>query len=254
MRRLKLVIEYDGSQLCGWQRQKNGPSVQGHVEEVISRLVGHPVSVTGASRTDAGVHARGQVAICAIDNAIPERGLRRATNAELPPSIALVDVAMAPENWHPRFSSTGKHYRYHVLTRENRSPFEHGRMWHVGLPMDLAAIERALPSFIGTHDFEAFRASGCDAPSSIREIFSLTATQVSPDCLQFDIRGNAFLRNMVRIIVGTLVDIGLAREISHDIPALIASRDRKRTGQTAPPDGLTLMEVFYSGARPFIWR
>ncbi|MBK9070818.1 MAG: tRNA pseudouridine(38-40) synthase TruA [Myxococcales bacterium] len=254
IRRVKLVIEYDGSALCGWQRQQNGPTVQGHLERCLGEVVGHAVTVVGASRTDAGVHAHGQVAVCEIDNTIPDLGLRRATNAALPPSIALVEVSPAADDWHPRYSATAKHYRYQVLTRHDRSPFSHGRMWHVDRPIDLGAIARALPAFVGTHDFSAFRAIGCDAATPVREIFSVTAAQVDPNLLQFDIHGNAFLRNMVRIVVGTLVDIGLGRAEQTDVAAIIASKDRTQAGQTAPPDGLSLMQVFYSGARPYVPR
>lgn len=252
MRRLRLKIAYDGSQLCGWQRQQNGPSVQQHLEEVIGGLVGHPVAVTGASRTDAGVHAHGQVAVCELDNAIPDHGLRRAANAALPPSIAVLEVSPAPPAWHPRFSATGKHYRYLIATGATRSPFDYGKAWHVEWPLDLARIQAALPALLGEQDFAAFRAAACDAKTTMREITALSIQQVGEDKLLLDLEGNAFLRNMVRIIVGTLVDIGRGHRDPEELPLMLASKDRTQAGQTAPPQGLYLMEVRYSGARPWV--
>jgi tRNA pseudouridine38-40 synthase len=244
-RTIRLVLEYDGTGLAGWQRQHNGPSVQQHLEEALAAMVGTPTAVTGASRTDAGVHALGQVAHFHTDKAIPVHGFRRGLNALLPPSIAVVDSAEAAPGFHARFHSRGKHYRYTLLTRPDRSPLWRDRAWHRPRPLDLAAMERAAAHMLGERDFVAFRASGCTARSTRRRVDTIRFTRERGDLLHLDVYGNAFLRNMVRIMAGTLVDVGEGRLGADEIPAILDSRDRTRAGRTAPPGGLTLVAVFY---------
>jgi tRNA pseudouridine38-40 synthase len=244
-RTIRLVLEYDGTDLCGWQRQLNGPTVQQHVEEALELMLGAPAQVTGASRTDSGVHALGQVAAFRTESSIPAFGFRRGLNGHLPPSIAVIEADEVPESFHPRFDARGKHYRYALLMRQERSPIDRDRAWHVPVPVDIGAMREAAAHLIGEHDFAAFRATGCGAKTTQREITEVTISDIAPDRLHIDVRGNAFLRNMVRIVAGTLVDVGHSRLAPSQMAEIITARDRTRAGQTAPAHGLTLVQVFY---------
>ncbi|HMG54490.1 MAG TPA: tRNA pseudouridine(38-40) synthase TruA [Kofleriaceae bacterium] len=251
MRHIRLVVEYDGTSLCGWQRQSNGPTVQGHLEAALARLLAHEVSVVGASRTDAGVHARGQVASFRTERPIPLHGIRRGLNSLLPAAIAVAEASEAADDFHPRFSATGKHYRYLVLTRSERSPRWRDRAWHQPGTLDLAAMRHAAAALIGEHDFAAFRAAGCTANRTVRRIDEIAIAATSEDLwlLGVDVRGNAFLRNMVRIVVGTLVEVGMGRRAGEQVAEILASRDRTRAGITAPAHGLELVSVGYDGRK-----
>ena len=231
--------------LCGWQRQLNGPTVQGHVEGALADLLGHPTPVIGASRTDAGVHARGQVCAFWTARTIPVHGIQRALNGRLPPQIAIVAADEVADDFHPRFSARGKHYRYTILTRDERSPRLRDRAWHLHHALDLPAMRRASTSLIGEHDFAAFRAAGCSARTTVRRIFAIEVTTLEPDLVVVDVRGNAFLRNMVRIVVGTLAEVGTGARPDAQVAEILASLDRTTGGVTAPAHGLELVEVFY---------
>jgi tRNA pseudouridine38-40 synthase len=250
-RQIRMVIEYDGTGLCGWQRQVNGPTVQGHLEDALATMLQHPVSVTGASRTDAGVHARGQVASFRTERAIPPHGVRRGLNALLPPAIAIAEAAEAADDFHPRFSATGKHYRYLIYARPDRAPRWRDRAWHHPEPLALDAMRHAAALLIGEHDFAAFRAAGCTAKHAVRRLDQIEIGEVAtePWLLAVDVRGNAFLRNMVRILVGTLVEVGRGRWPASQVAEILASRDRTRAGITAPAAGLELMSVSYEGRK-----
>jgi tRNA pseudouridine38-40 synthase len=249
VRNIRLVVEYDGTGLCGWQRQANGPTVQGHLEEALARLLAHEVRVAGASRTDAGVHARGQVAAFRTERAIPLHGIRRGLNSMLPPAIAIVEAAEADDEFHPRFSATGKHYRYLVHTRAERSPMWRDRAWHRAGALDLAAMRGAATALIGEHDFAAFRAAGCTARRTIRRIEDIAISEMPESLLAIDVRGNAFLRNMVRIVVGTLIEVGEGKRAATQVGEILASKDRTQAGITAPPQGLELVSVRYGGRK-----
>ena len=248
-RNVRLVVEYDGAGLGGWQRQDNAPTVQGHLEDVLGRILGHPVAVAGASRTDAGVHALGQVASFSTSKDIPVDGIRRGANSLLPPAIAITAAELAPDGFHPRFSATGKHYRYLILARPDRSPRWHHWAWHRRAPLDQDAMRAAAAALVGEHDFAAFRAAGCTARTTVRRIDEVALSAPEPGVLALDVRGNAFLRNMVRIVAGTLVDVGEGRLAPGQLPGILASLDRTRAGQTAPAHGLTLVSVRYDGRR-----
>jgi len=250
MRHIRLVVEYDGSHLHGWQRQHGAPTVQQHLEEALAKLLTHEAPVVGASRTDAGVHARGQVASFRTERPIPVHGIRRGLNSLLPDTIAIRDAAEVPDDFHPRFSATGKHYRYTILVRPERSPRWRDRAWHHPDPLAVHWMHDAARALIGEHDFSAFRAAGCSAKTTVRRVDSITLTRLHPHLLEVDIRGNAFLRQMVRIIVGTLTEVGTGRFGVGQVAEILASKDRVQAGITAPAHGLELLEVRYDGERP----
>jgi tRNA pseudouridine38-40 synthase len=251
VRHIRLVVEYDGTALCGWQRQDNGPTVQGHLEAALAQMLSHEVAVVGASRTDAGVHARGQVASFRTDKPIPLHGIRRGLNSLLPPAIAVIEASEAGDDFHPRFSATGKHYRYLLFTRPERSPRWRDRAWHHPGPLDRPAMREAAAVLIGEHDFAAFRAAGCTAKRTVRRIEQIDVTELEsePGLVAVDVRGNAFLRNMVRIVVGTLVEVGRRRRTPSQVSEILASLDRTRAGMTAPARGLELVSVRYDGRK-----
>lgn len=249
VRNIRLVVEYDGTTLSGWQRQDNAPTVQQHLEEALAKLLTHETAVSGASRTDAGVHARAQVALFRTDRTIPLEGIRRGLNSLLPDSIAVQEATEVDADFHPRFSATGKHYRYTILRRPSRSPRWRDRAWHLREPLDLAAMRAAAGALVGEHDFAAFRAAGCAAPTTIRRIDAIDLTEAPEDLLWVDVRGNAFLRNMVRIVVGTLAEVGLGRLTIAQVGEILIGKDRTQAGRTAPAHGLELVEVYYDGSR-----
>jgi len=249
MRQIKLVIEYDGTTLCGWQRQPNGPTVQQHIEEALAKILTHDVRITGASRTDAGVHARGQVASFQTERPIELHGIRRGLNSLLPEMIAIRDVSEVALDFHPRFSATGKHYRYSIYRGADRSPRWRERAWHHPLPLDLGLMRSAASTLVGEHDFAAFRSVGCAAKTTVRKIEGIDVTEGPDDLLLIDVRGNAFLRNMVRILVGTLTEVGRGYREWTQVAEILASKDRALAGMTAPAHGLELIEVRYDGVR-----
>jgi tRNA pseudouridine38-40 synthase len=249
VRHIRLVVEYDGSNLGGWQRQDNTPTVQQHLEEGLAQLLQHEVQVTGASRTDAGVHARAQIATFRTERPIPLHGVRRGLNSMLPEAIAVRAADEVPDDFHPRFSATGKHYRYTILARPDRSPRLRDRAWHHAEPLSLERMQEAAAALVGEHAFDAFRAAGCSAKTTLRRVDSIAFARPEPDVIEVDVRGNAFLRHMVRIVVGTLSEVGTGRRPVSEVSEILASRDRTRAGITAPPHGLELLEVYYAGTR-----
>ena len=244
-----MIVEYDGTTLSGWQRQQNAPTVQQHLEEALAQMLQHPTPVAGASRTDAGVHARGQVCAFSTERTIPLHGIRRGLNSLLPDTISIRGADEVDAEFHPRFRSTGKHYRYSVYRGANRSPRHRHRAWHITDALDLAAMREATAALTGEHDFSAFRATGCSANTTVRMMEAVTVTEGPDDLLWLDVRGNAFLRNMVRIMAGTLVEVGRGVRPAAEVPEIIASRDRTRAGITAPAHGLDLVEVRFDGIR-----
>jgi len=249
VRHIRLVVEYDGTSLCGWQRQENGPTVQQHLEEALSKMLSHEVRVRGASRTDAGVHARGQVALFHTEKPIPLHGIRRGLNSLLPEMIAVREVDEVGEEFDPRHSASGKHYRYTILMAPTRSPALRDRAWHHPRTLDLSAMRAAASVLLGEHDFAAFRSVHCTAKTTMRRIDTIDLVEHPGDILTVEVRGNAFLRNMVRIVVGTLTEVGVGRFTPAQVAEILASRDRTRAGLTAPAHGLELVEVRYDGRR-----
>ena len=239
-----LIVEYDGTAYAGWQVQPNGLSIQQVLEEALDRLLGEKVRLHSSGRTDAGVHAQGMVACFPTTKAIPLKAFTAGLNALLPPDIAIRDANEVPPGFNPRREATAKHYRYMLHIGPNRSPLSRDRVWHLRGPLDLSAMRSAAGHFVGDHDFAAFRASGCAAKTTFRSIRSL---EINPDgeFVSIDVIGSGFLKNMVRIMVGTLVEVGLGRRPSDDIRMLLAGGDRQAAGITAPAQGLCLMKVYF---------
>lgn len=244
MRTIRLTIEYDGGGYAGWQVQPNGLAVQEVVENALARVAGENLRLFSSGRTDAGVHARGMVAHFRIDSDLPLQAFREGVNRHLPKDIAVRSADEAPEGFHARFSAWGKWYRYTLYLGEVRSPLAARTSWHIRSPLDLEAMAEAAATFVGSHDFSAFRASSCEAKTTVREVFSLELVEAG-ELLHIDVKGKGYLKNMVRIMVGTLVEIGLGRRSAGDVRRLLLSGRRESAGRTAPSQGLTLMEVWY---------
>ena len=243
-----LTIAYDGTHYSGWQRQENANTIQAEVERALSKAYSRPVAVTGASRTDAGVHALGQRAAFTVlpdDHRIPPEKVPYMLNTLLPADIRILAGESIPESFHPIFDATDKTYAYRIWN----GPFDHplARLYaeHVYLPLELHKMERAAAYFEGRHDFKAFCAAGGSAKTSVRTIHSLRLRQEG-SLITMEVNGNGFLYNMVRIIAGTLIDVGTGKISVEDIPGIIASLDRTRAGKTAEARGLTLMEIHYA--------
>jgi tRNA pseudouridine38-40 synthase len=243
-RKLRIVVEYDGTDFAGWQRQPGQRTVQATLEDAIRDMTGEGVFVRAAGRTDAGVHADGQVASLSLEANIPTTGLLRGLNSILPADLALVDVAEAAPDFDARFSARGKVYRYTVWSHSVRSPRRRRGAWYVREPLDLDAMRRAAATLVGEHDFRAFRASDCDRKTTNRIVRRLDVERQGP-VLTIEVEATAFLKNMVRILVGTLVDVGRGRLAEDTIARMLETGDRTAGGMTAPPEGLTLLRVIY---------
>ncbi|MDF1554302.1 MAG: tRNA pseudouridine(38-40) synthase TruA, partial [Deferrisomatales bacterium] len=229
---------------AGWQVQDNAPTVQGVVEQALGRLLKTTLRVTASGRTDAGVHALGQVANFRTTGRVPLRGFVHGLNGLLPRDVAVRAAAEVPAEFDSRRSAVHKTYRYFLYRSPTPSAFGRRTSWRLSRPLDLAAMRAGAGHLVGTHDFSAFRSAGCDAPHAVREIHELAMVERG-EYLEVEVRGNAFLRNMVRIIVGTLVEIGEGRRAPESVVGLLAEGDRTRAGATAPPQGLFLAEVCY---------
>ncbi|HZZ84049.1 MAG TPA: tRNA pseudouridine(38-40) synthase TruA [Anaeromyxobacteraceae bacterium] len=247
---VKLILEYDGTRYAGWQVQPNGPSIQAEVERALEALHKAPRRVTASGRTDAGVHARGQVVSFAVDRPLPLRAYVKGMNALLPPDVAVRDAALMPDGFDARRSARGKRYRYRIENFPTRAPLTRLQAWQVFRPLDVEAMRAAARPLLGRHDFGAFRASDCEAAHAVRELRRLEVLGERGGTIEVVAEATAFLKNMVRNLVGTLVECGLGRRDPATIPALLASRDRTLAGATAPPQGLCLEEVFYEHATP----
>ena len=245
MTAFRITLAYDGTGFVGWQRQASGTSIQGLLEDALRELDGRLVTVVGAGRTDAGVHALGQVAAFSIDRAIGADVLLRAVNARLPPAVRIVAAEEAPPGFHPRFSARKKTYRYRIWNGEVISPFERQYAWHITGVLDVERMASAARLVEGRHDFAAFQAAGSETQTTEREVFTSRMCKVSTELIHYEITGDGFLRHMVRTIVGTLVEIGRGRRSVESIAETIRTRDRGAAGATAPPEGLFLVAVSY---------
>lgn len=246
MRTLKLTIAYDGTNYVGWQRQDNGLAVQQVIEEALQPFFGDEdaPSVMGASRTDAGVHASAQVASVRVPFDTDVDAVQRALNIRLPPDVRVLDVSDAAPEFHARFDARGKRYRYRVFTGSVVSPFTRWFTWHLPYRFDVDAMRRAAQCLVGRHDFTSFEARGAVTLDAVRTV-DLVDVVEDADEIQFVVEGNGFLRHMVRIVVGSLVDVGVGRKEAGWLEDVLAQRSRQTAGPTAPAHGLVLERVRY---------
>ena len=256
MRTFKLTLAYDGTAYVGWQRQASGASIQGRLEAALGEIAGAAVAVVGAGRTDAGVHALGQVAGVRLDVRLDPPALARAVNARLPADVRVVDAAAAGDAFHARFDAVAKSYRYRLLHGPVMSPFLRRYAWHVRGPLDAGAMTQAGGMLVGEHDFAGFQAAGSGVRTTVRTLFDLSVRRVPPgawadadaggaDATVIEVRGSGFLRHMVRTIVGTLVEVGRGRRGPADLERVLRTADRRAAGPTAPAGGLFLTGVGY---------
>ena len=245
MPRIKLTLEYDGTDYVGWQVQPNGVSVQAVLEAKLAELVGEAVKVEVAGRTDSGVHALGQTVAFTTTKLLPMKAYWRGLTGMLPEDIAVIAAEEVTDDFDPRRWSRGKRYRYLICNRLSRAPLRRRTHWEVFAPLDVEAMREAAKALIGRHDFSSFRASDCAAKHAVREIRKLDVEERGDDELAITVEGTAFLKHMVRNIVGTLVEVGRGKEKPEWVEQVLLSRDRTKAGVTAPAHGLTLVEVFY---------
>lgn len=247
----RLTLEYDGRDFEGWQVQPGERrTVQGVLQAAVTRVTGESARVVGAGRTDAGVHAEAQVASLVLEAAPEADALGRSLNGVLPEDVAVRACERAPDGFHARYDARGKLYRYRVWNARSPSPLRRERVHHVRSPLDLRAMREAAAHLVGRHDFRSFQAAGSAVRTTVRSVERLDWSGAPGDELRLEVEGEGFLRHMVRIVVGTLLEVGLGRREAASLPAVLAARDRTRAGRTAPPQGLTLVRVLY-GARDF---
>jgi tRNA pseudouridine38-40 synthase len=243
--RYRLTIEYDGAPFVGWQRQDNGPSVQGALEKAIAEFSGETVTVTGAGRTDAGVHALGQAAHFDLEKTFPPDTIRNAVNHFLRPApVAVLTAKIAAPDFHARFSAKARHYLYRILCRRAPPALENGHVWHVVRDLDAGAMHHAAQALIGEHDFTTFRAAECQAKSPVKTLDRLDIARVG-DEIHVNASARSFLHHQVRSIVGSLKLVGEGKWTRRGMERALAARDRSACGPVAPPDGLYLVRVDY---------
>jgi tRNA pseudouridine38-40 synthase len=244
MAKIKLTIEYDGTDYVGWQLQPNGVSIQQLVEQALQQLLAQEVRVHSSGRTDAGVHAQGMVCHFTTARDLPLTAWREGLNRYLPDNVAVRLAEPVDDAFHARYAAQGKHYRYTILRDPLRSPLQRRFSWQVRQPLELGRMREGAALLVGTHDFAAFRTSGCAAENTVRELLSIEFSETGM-LLQVDICGRGFLKNMVRMLVGTLVEVGRGKRPVSDIQALLTAPQTVAPAFTAPAQGLCLMQVWY---------
>jgi tRNA pseudouridine38-40 synthase len=244
-RNIKLTIAYEGTNFLGWQRQKIGPTIQGLLEEALSRVCAQPITLYGGGRTDAGVHAMGQVANFWTDAQRTPFQLLAGVNSLLPPQIAVLKAEEAPKGFHARFSAKGKFYSYDFGTSPIRDPLTLRQAWPVGEGLDWALVEKCFTALLGERDFAAFQSQGGDVKTTIRTVTDLKLTRLEPRLVRLNVYGTGFLRRMIRTMAGTLLEAAKGRLTPTDLSLILESRDRGQAGRLAPAQGLCLRRVFY---------
>lgn len=246
MNRFRLTVEYDGRPFMGWQRQSHGPSVQQAIEDACFAITGETVALHAAGRTDAGVHARAMSAHVEIGKPITPFRLMEALNAHLRPlPVAILDCALAPSDWHARFSCTGRRYQYRIVNRRAPLTLERGQAWQVPQPLDEGRMHEAAQLLVGTHDFTTFRSVHCQSASPVKSLDRLDVYRTGP-VIEIEAAARSFLHHQVRSMVGCLVMVGRGQWDSEDLKAALEARDRAALGFNAPPDGLYFMEALYA--------
>ena len=242
MKRILLKVSYDGTSYHGWQAADEQETIAGNIDRAIKHLTGEEISISGASRTDAGVHALCNLAVFDTAASIPPERFSYALNTCLPEDIRIISSEEVPKDFHPRFIKTEKTYRYRIQTGEMPDPLRIRYSWHISYPLDILSMQKAAAFLKGEHDFKSFCSVHTEVKTTIREITGIAVSGES-DEIHITVKGYGFLYNMVRIISGTLVEVGRGRLKSDDIPLILNSCDRKNAGPTAPPGGLTLMGI-----------
>ena len=245
MRNIKLVIEYDGKEFNGWQKQPNKLNIQGEIERAIKQITGEEVDLTASGRTDAGVHALGQVANFKTNSNIPNEKIPIALNSNLKKSIVIKSAEEVEERFHSRLNCKRKTYRYIINNSKYGTAIYRNLETHIPMKLDIQKMQEAVKYFEGEHDFKAFKASGTSSKSSVRTIYKAEVIDAGNERIYIELTGNGFLYNMVRIIAGTLVEVGLGKIEPNEIKTIIESKKRENAGKTLPPQGLYLVNVEY---------
>lgn len=246
MRNIKLTIEYDGKDFNGWQKQPNKLNIQGTIEQAIKQITGEEVELMASGRTDSGVHAIGQVANFKTNSNIPIEKIPIALNSNLKKSIIIKSAEEVEEKFHSRLTCKKKTYRYIINNSRYGTAIYRNFETHIPVKLDIEKMKKAIKYFEGEHDFKSFKASGTSSKSSIRTIYRAEIYAKDNEKIWIELTGNGFLYNMVRIIVGTLVDVGLGKIEADDIPKIIEAKNRGKAGKTLPPQGLYLVNVEYN--------
>lgn len=245
MKNFKIIIEYDGTSYHGWQRQKNEPSVQEEIEKALLTMTGKKTILTGSGRTDAGVHALGQVANFHCDTDLSPQVFQNGLNSLTRDDMVIISCEIVDESFHSRFNAKSKTYTYRILNRNLPAAIDRQYAWFIRKTLDLASMRHAARHIIGTHDFKAFEGTGSPRSHTTRRVFKAQISEPDNGLIVIEIEADGFLRFMVRNIVGTLVDVGLEKMTSDDFKEILLAKDRSRAGATAPPQGLFLMRVNY---------
>ncbi|MFH2218053.1 MAG: tRNA pseudouridine(38-40) synthase TruA [Pseudomonadota bacterium] len=245
LKNFKLTIEYDGSRYSGWQKQKNDPTIQGEIEQALATMTGKKVVLNGSGRTDAGVHALGQVANVLCETALLPEEVQKGLNSLLSGDIVIKSCECVDETFHARYDARCKTYSYRILNRPVPAAIGRQYAWQIRKELDLGAMRRAVQHIIGTHDFKAFEGSGSPRSHTMRSVMKAHLSVKHDDYIFFEIQADGFLRFMVRNIVGTLADVGHGKTTPDEFNAILLSKNRNLAGATAPPHGLFLMEVQY---------
>jgi tRNA pseudouridine38-40 synthase len=244
MPRIRLTLQYQGSRYHGWQVQPGQPTIQGTIQDALGKIASAPVSLVASGRTDSGVHALAQVAHFDTERVLSMDTWPKAINANLPDDIVVLAAALVDDRFHARYLAEGKHYCYRILNRPMRCPFRRDRAWHVPQALDVAAMSKAAQHLTGDHDYTSFRASGCGADTPNRTVHRIDVRS-DGDEIVFEVTGRGFLKQMVRNLVGTLVEVGHGRQVPAWAAQVLTARDRCAAGPTAPAHGLTLVSVDY---------